>query len=436
MRLTASEIARAVGGQLVGPDVPVDGATIDSRSIQPGQLFVPLVAERDGHEFIDGAIAAGAAAHLTSRPDTAALGPAVVVADTAAALLDLGRGARGRLPERVVGITGSVGKTTAKDILRSILAQRYATAASEKSFNNELGVPLTLVNTPAGTEAVVVEMGARGPGHIALLCSVARPTIGMVTVVAGAHLEMFGSLDGVAIAKGELIEALPSTGTAVLNADDARVLAMGARSSAPVLAFGEHAGDVRAEAVELGPDLRPRFRLVSPFGAAEVQLAVAGRHNVVNALGAAAAAFAAGCELHDVVAGLATTELSPMRMDLGRTASGVVVLDDAYNANPTSMRAALDALAELPARRRIAVLGTMAELGRESARLHREVAMHASSTGIEVVAVDEPAYGVPVVADVAAAADYVGQLAEGDAVLVKGSRVAGLERLVDVLFGR
>ena len=265
MRWRASDVAAAVGGELRGADIQLDGASIDSRSVRPGQLFVPIVGERDGHDFVDAARAAGAAAHLTARGGGAPE-PVIVVADTALALLDLGRLARTGLPDRVIGITGSVGKTTTKDLLRTILERRYRTAASERSFNNELGVPLTLANAPPATEAAVIEMGARDRGHIALLCDVARPTIGVVTVVAGAHLEVFGSIDDVARAKGELIEALPSDGTAVLNADDERVAAMAARSTAPVRTFGQTSGDVRAEAVTLDDEVRPSFRLVSDDG--------------------------------------------------------------------------------------------------------------------------------------------------------------------------
>jgi len=436
VRWRASEVASAVGGELVGDDVDVDGASIDSRSIRAGQLFVPIVDARDGHDFIAPARAAGAPAHLTSRPDRTEPQPAIVVPDTASALLDLGRLARTALPERVVGITGSVGKTTTKDLLAAILGERFATTASERSFNNELGVPLTLANAPVGTEAAVVEMGARGAGHIALLCSVATPTIGVVTVVAGAHLEVFGTLDDVARAKGELIEALPAHGTAVLNADDARVAAMAGRSEAAVRTFGEHGGDVRAEAVTMDDELHPSFRLVTEDGSTDVRLVVRGRHQVTNALAAATAALAAGCSLDDVVAGLGSARLSGLRMDLQRAPSGALVLDDSYNANPTSMVAALDALAALPARRRIAVLGVMAELGDDSTEGHREVAARAHELGIEVRSVAAPAYGVEDAPDIETAVAQLGPLGDGDVVLVKGSRVAGLEALAALLLGR
>jgi UDP-N-acetylmuramoyl-tripeptide--D-alanyl-D-alanine ligase len=433
VRFQASAVAVAVGGTLHGEDVAVDGVAIDSRLVAPGQLFVPIVAERDGHDFIPAALDAGAAAYLTAR-DAESGTTAIVVADTAAALLDIGRLARVSLPELVVGVTGSVGKTTVKDLTASILDVRYRTAASERSFNNELGVPMTLANAPDDTEAVVVEMGARGQGHISLLCDIARPTIGVVTVVALAHAEMFGTIEDVARAKGELVESLPVHGTAVLNADDPNVAAMAVRTSASVLTYGVRA-DVRAEDVTFDEELRASFRLVSPWGATEVHLAVRGTHQVSNALAASSAALAAGVDLRELGAGLESAVLSPWRMELARTAQGAQVLNDAYNANPTSMAAALTSLAALPARRRVAVLGEMAELGAESADAHRRVAEHAGALGIEVLTVNAPQYGARDVHTIEEALETLGPVGEGDAILVKGSRVAGLERLASALLG-
>ncbi len=444
MRFSAAEVAAAVAGELHGADVDLDGVAIDSRRVQGGELFVPVVAERDGHDFVDAARAAGAAAHLSARPGSAAGAgdeptPVIRVADTGAALLGLGGHARTRLPDRVVGITGSAGKTSTKDLLRSVLMQRWRTTANEASFNNELGVPLTLANAPPGTEAAVVEMGARGAGHIARLCTVARPTVGVVTLVADAHLATFGSVDDVARAKAELVQALGSAGFAVLNADDHRVAAMAGCTTATVVGFGEAAGDVRAEEVTLDAELRPSFRLLSPWGETAVQLAVHGRHQVVNALAAATAALALGCTVDDVAAGLVAATPSAMRMDLRLAPSGAVVIDDAYNANPTSVRAALDALAAVDADRRLAVLGAMAELGPDGPRLHREVAAHAERLGIRVISVAAPDYGVghdDRAADVDAVPALLGPLREGDAVLVKGSRVAALEGVVAALLSR
>ncbi len=433
MRFTTSELAEATGGDVFGRPAEVDGVAIDSRLVTGGQLFVPLVAERDGHDFIRSAIAAGAPAYLTSGPIEAAT--AILVDDTAAALTDLGAHARDRLAGPVVGITGSVGKTSTKDLLAAVAATTWRTSASVGSFNNELGVPLTLANAPDDTELAVVEMGARGRGHVALLCDIARPTVGVVTVVAGAHLEQFGSIEEVAAAKSELVAALPADGFAVLNADDPLVAAMAGVTSATVVTFGVHGGEVRAEAVDVDGDLRAGFTLRSPWGSAPVRLGIAGAHQVVNALGSAAAALALGATVEAVARGLGAGRLSAMRMDLWTRADGLRVLDDSYNANPTSMVAALDALARLGGGRRVAVLGTMAELGADAEADHVVVAHAAAARGIEVVAVAEPRYGTAGVTPVDGpdeAADLLAGrgLGAGDAVLVKASRSARLERVV------
>jgi UDP-N-acetylmuramoyl-tripeptide--D-alanyl-D-alanine ligase len=431
VRFTAGEVASATGGRLVGPDVPVDGVSTDSRHVTPGCIFVPVVAARDGHDFIDDALAAGAAAYLTSRAPTRA--SAIVVEDTLVALGAVGGLARSRLPDRVVGVTGSVGKTSVKDLLAAALGSTFRIVASERSFNNELGVPLTLANATDGTEAAVIEMGARGLGHIRLLCDIAKPTIGIVTAVGHVHTELFGTIEDVARGKTELVESLPGTGTAILNADDERVLAMRSRTDASVVTFGLDRGDVTATSVALDGELRPSFRLHSPWGDADVRLEVRGHHQVGNALAAAAAGLAAGAPLDAVAHGLGTAVLSPWRMDLHRTSSGALVLNDAYNANPISMAAALRSLAALDARRRMAVLGTMAELGEVAEAEHRAVAALAVDLGIRVIALAEPRYGTEQVGDIAAAAAALGPLDDGDAVLVKGSRVAGLERLAELL---
>ena len=438
MRLTTDELAVATGGVRLGELAVVNGASIDSRRIGPGELFVPIIDDRDGHDFIAAAVAAGASAHLTSRVDHDG-SPAVRVADTSSALLALGGLARGRIDGQVVGVTGSVGKTSTKDLLASVLATRFATRANEASFNNELGVPLTLLGAPEGTEVIVCEMGARGPGHIALLCGVAHPTVGVVTAVEGAHLEQFGTLAAVAQAKGELVEALPDSGFAILNADQPLVAGMAARTTASVITFGTASptADVRAEDVEIDGSLHPRFTLLTPWGRTTVALAVRGRHQVGNALAAASVGLALGVDLDEVAQGLAQGSLSPMRMDLQRRADGLIVLNDSYNANPTSMRAALQALGALDAKRHIAVLGFMAELGPTAPTAHELVAAEASALGFEVIAVGTELYGadVNVVADVDGAVAHLADhnLGEGDAVLVKGSRVAGLERLADQL---
>jgi UDP-N-acetylmuramoyl-tripeptide--D-alanyl-D-alanine ligase len=411
----------------VGPDVVVDGASIDSRELVPGQLFVPIVADRDGHDFVDDALARGASAYLTEREPRGA--SAIVVSETARALWSLGSLARHRVREPVVGITGSVGKTTTKDLAAAVLGQRFRTHASARSFNNELGVPITLLGTPDDTEVTVIEMGARGKGHIAELAELARPTIGVVTSVELVHTEIFGDVETVAQAKGELVEALPDRGTAILNADDPRAVAMRERTVARAVTFGLEGGDVRAEKVRVADDLRTSFDLRSPWGSAEVELAVRGVHNVTNALAGATVGLVAGVDLSDVARGLAIAVGSRWRMELVVTASGARVLNDSYNAGPASTEAALRALARLDADRRIAVLGPMAELGTHSASEHRRIAGLAEDLGIRVITVDAPDYELDGVGDVDAALAQLGRLGPGDAVLVKGSRVAGLERL-------
>jgi UDP-N-acetylmuramoyl-tripeptide--D-alanyl-D-alanine ligase len=434
VHLDLADIAAATGGRLVGDPVTVDGAAIDSRLLQPGELFVPIVAERDGHDFVGAALAAGASAYLTAREPQG--GSAVVVGDTTEALTALGTHVRAGITGPVIGVTGSVGKTSVKDLLSAILSRQLVTSASPKSHNNELGVPLTLVNAVDGVEAVVVEMGARGIGHIAHLCSIARPTVGVVTTVAAAHTELFGTVEDIARAKGELVEALPADGTAVLNADNPLVAAMRSRSVAEVVTFGIDGGDVQAAEVALDQELRASFRLRSPWGSDEVRLAVRGEHQVVNAVAAAAAALACGVDVDDVAAGLESAVLSPWRMHLERAPSGAMVLNDAYNANPTSTAAALRSLAHLHARRRVAVLGVMAELGDLHDDEHAAIGRLARELGVEIVAVGAPGYGGVDVDDIEGALRWLGPVGEGDAVLVKGSRVAGLERLADALLAQ
>ncbi|MDQ2826352.1 MAG: UDP-N-acetylmuramoyl-tripeptide--D-alanyl-D-alanine ligase [Actinomycetota bacterium] len=437
MRLRATELAAMAGGTLSGPDVEVDGACIDSRLVRGGELFVAIRAGRDGHEFIETAQDAGAAAWMGSHPHRAGTG--IVVDDSAAALTRLGTATRARLPDRVVGITGSVGKTSTKDLLAAALARRFRVSASPKSFNNELGVPLTLLNVADGVEAVVVEMGARGPGHVAALCAVARPVIGVVTTVGVSHAAFFGTIEDVARAKGELIEALPPHGTAVLNADVPLVAAMAARATAQVLTFGVGVGagrgDVRAEEVTVDAELRPRFRLYSPWGEAQVALEVRGQHQVANALAAAAAALACGAGIEDVAAGLGDARLSPWRMQLERSASGALILNDAYNANPLSAEAALRALVGLPVARHTALLGAMAELGDVGPSEHARIGALAAELGIRVIAVNAPEYGGEQAGDVEEALDRLGPVGTDDAVLVKASRSAGLEALAATLVG-
>jgi len=418
-----------LGGELVGPDITVEGASIDSQTTRTGQLYVPIVAERDGHAFIPAALAAGAPACLTAQKPVS--GTAIRVEDTAAALLRLGELARGRVGG-AIGVTGSVGKTTTKDLLAGCLASTFPTAASERSFNNELGLPLTLLNAPDDTRWAVLEMGARHVGDIARLAAVARPDVGVVTSVEMAHVEHFGDLDGVARAKGELVAALPAAGLAVLNADDPRVRAMASRSACPVLGYGVGAdAEVRADDVTLDGDLRPRFRLSSPWGQAEVRLALHGAHQVSNALAAAAVALWCGVPIEAVAEALAASHGSPWRMEVHRVPGGPVLVADCFNANPASTAAAMRSLAALPGGRKLAVLGVMAELGEETEPAHRRIARLAERLGIELVGYETELYGGAAhVTGVEKAVAVLRTLGAGDAALVKGSRVARLEAVV------
>jgi UDP-N-acetylmuramoyl-tripeptide--D-alanyl-D-alanine ligase len=428
VRCSASELTAHLGGELVGPDVGIEGASIDSRTIRPGQLYAPIVADRDGHAFIPAALEAGASAYLTAQEPVG--GTAIRVRDTAAALLSLGAFARGRVGG-AIGITGSVGKTTTKDLVAGCLASTFRTAASERSFNNELGLPLTLLNAPDAARWVVLEMGARRERDIERLTEVASPDVGIVTSVAMAHLEYFSDLDGVARAKGELVAALPASGLAVLNFDDSRVRKMASLSACPVLGYGVGAdAEVRADDVALDRDLRARFRLSSPWGRAEVRPALHGVQQVSNALAAAAAALWCGVPIEAVAAALAVSPGSPMRMDVHHVPGGPVLLVDCFNAIPASAEAALRSMATLPGERKLAVLGLMAELGDQSESEHRRIALVAEELGIEVVGYETGLYGGAQVTGVGEAVALLRTMGPGDAALVKGSRVVRLEDVV------
>lgn len=434
-------MAGATGGTFTGPGrADLTGVAVDSRTIAPGELFVALRGERDGHDFVRDALQAGAGGVLVETGHgPGGEGLVIEVADTGKALLAIGSAARDRLEADVVGITGSVGKTSTKDLVAAALCAARRVTSSVRSFNNEIGVPLTLANAPEDTEVAVIEMGARGPGHIALLCGIARPTIAVVTAVVAAHTEAFGGLEAIAEAKGELVAALPSGGTAVLNHDDRRVRSMASRSSSASHIFysasGAAAADVVAERAALDGELRASFTARTPWGNTDVRLEARGLHQVGNALAALAVSGVSGVPMESAAAALRDARLSPWRMEISRAASGATLINDAYNSNPTSLAAALDALQAVPASRRIAVLGEMAELGERSAEEHLRMAGEAASRGIELIAVGTDAYGVVPAPDVDSALDVLRRmdLSAGDAVLVKASRVAGLERLAACL---
>jgi UDP-N-acetylmuramoyl-tripeptide--D-alanyl-D-alanine ligase len=451
--LTLAEVAQLTGGELHGAaddGAAVTGAvTLDSRSVGRGDLFVAVAGERvDGHDFLGAAAEAGAVAALATRPHDAL--PCVVVADPVAALGRLAAGVHDRLVASgliTLAITGSSGKTSTKDLLGQVLAAAGPTVSPPGSYNNDIGLPLTVLSADAGTRFLVLEMGSRGVGHIARLCRVARPRIGVVLNVGSAHLGEFGSPEGIAQAKGELVEALPDDGTAVLNADDGRVVGMAPRTRARVVTTGQRDdADVRATGVTLDDAARARFTLVAAGEEHAVALQVVGVHQVANALSAAGAALAAGMTPADVAAALsAAGPRSRWRMEVERRPDGVTIVNDAYNANPESMRAALAALAGLTGTRRIAVLGPMAELGPDAAAEHERLGRDAAAGVDLLVAVGADAVGIADgasaagrrageesvhVPDRAAARELLGQLLRpGDVVLVKASRSYGLELL-------
>ena len=428
MRFRASEAAAAIGGRLVGPDVDIDGASFDTRTLRHGQLFVPLIAERDGHDYIEEALAAGAPAYLTAHP--ARGGSAIEVTDTLRALMDLAAHHRRSFAGTVIGITGSVGKTSTKDMAWTALAASRRTSANERSFNNEQGLPTTILNSPDDVEVLMLEMGMRGFGEIEELCRIAAPHIGVVTRVAEAHSDRVDGIDGVARAKGELIAALPADGIAILNADDHRVRAMTRLSSATCLLFGaSDDADVRVRDLVLDELARASFVVDTPWGTAAVRLSISGRHMALNAAAALACVGAVGGDLAAGAAALSSVGLTAMRMQVQRASSGALILNDSYNANPTSMRAAIDALVDLPARRRVAIVGIMAEISDAEAE-HLSIAKYAADRGVELVAVGTDLYGIAAAVDAVTA---LGSIGDDDAVLVKGSRVAGLERIAAVL---
>jgi UDP-N-acetylmuramoyl-tripeptide--D-alanyl-D-alanine ligase len=453
--LSLEQVATTTSGRLEGgldPGAVVSGVVVaDSRRVGPGGLFVAVKGERvDGHDFSAGAIEAGAVAVLAERPVGV---PAVVVDDSVAALGLLARSVVDQLRDAtVIAVTGSSGKTGTKDLLSQVLAAEGPLVAAPGSYNTDIGLPLTVLAADFSTRTLVLEMGARGAGHIARLCSVAPPTIGVVLNVGSAHLGEFGDREAIARAKAELVQALPGHGTAVLNGDDPLVRRMADLIEARVLMVGEsvHA-DLRAQDVRLDSRGRPRFTLVAPDGSAPVTLELVGEHHVANALAVAGVAHAVGMGVDVVAAELSKARaLSRWRMEVHERPDGVTVINDAYNANPESMRAALKALVAMAGGRRTwAVLGEMRELGEASAAEHdalgrlavrldvnRLIAVGSAARTVHLGAAHEGSWADEAawVPDIEAALDLLNaQLRAGDVVLVKASRAAGLERLVDAL---
>ncbi|MFJ8023084.1 UDP-N-acetylmuramoyl-tripeptide--D-alanyl-D-alanine ligase [Streptomyces sp. NPDC096311] len=461
--LSLAEIAAVVGGQtydIPDPAVQVTGPVVrDSREVEPGSLFVAFVGERvDGHDFAEAVVAAGAVAVLASRPVGV---PAIVVADVQAALGALARHVVERLGATLVALTGSAGKTSTKDLIAQVLRSKAPTVFTPGSLNNEIGLPLTALSATEETRFLVLEMGARGIGHISYLTDLTPPRIGLVLNVGTAHIGEFGGREQIAQAKGELVESLPPSeagGVAVLNADDPLVRAMASRTKARVILFGESGeADVRAENVRLTDAGQPAFRLHTPSGCSDVTMRLYGEHHVSNALAAAAVAHELGMSADEIALALSEAgSLSRWRMEVTERPDGVTVVNDAYNANPESMRAALRALAAMgkaaqaQGGRTWAVLGQMAELGDEALAEHDAVGRLAvrlnvsklvavggrEASWLQLGAYNEGSWGEESVhvSDAQAAVDLLrSELRPGDVVLVKASRSVGLERVAQAL---
>lgn len=451
IEMTLLEIAEAVGGVAHGEAVVRGAAFIDTRTPEADGLFVALAGERvDGHDFAEDAGRAGAAAVLGSRPTAL---PTVVVPDVTEALGRLARHVLDQLPELVVhALTGSQGKTGTKDYLAEVLAHDGATVATRGNFNNELGVPLTALRAGRDTRHLIVEMGARGVGHVAYLCRIAPPHIAAVINVGTAHLGEFGSREAIAEAKGEIIEALPAGGTAVLNADDDLVAAMATRTRAGLLTFGSAAAaDARVREVTTDSFGRASFELEHRGSGATVHLQQIGLHQWQNAAAAAAMALAAGMDLDTVADALGeAVPASRWRMELTERPDGLAIINDAYNANPESMQAAVETLGLIGSRtgrRTIAVLGEMRELGDDSLSGHARVGDAAARAGVDlVVSIGAPAEPISQAFTAAGGREAVVTASRDDAltwlrhnvsaadvVLVKASRGAALELIVEEL---
>ena len=452
------DLLSVVHGRLQGPTsvTTVSGASVDSRGVTPGSIFVALHGERtDGHRFVADAMRAGAAAALVERPveipadvDAAV----VVVSDSLTALQELARWWRERHAVRVVGVTGSTGKTIAKELTADVVSRTFRTLRNEGNLNSETGLPMTLLRLEPAHEVAVLEMSMYTVGEIARRAELARPEVGIVLAVHPTHLERAGSIERIAQAKAELPAALPSDGLAVLNADDPRVAAMRDVTAANVITFGLGPGaDVRADQISSRGLAGTEFVLTAPWGSRRVTSATPGLHLVPHALAAAAAGEWLGVPLDEVAAALAAGSRAPHRMELRQGASGATLVDDTYNASPVSVAGALDFLAETPiaaGRRRIAVLGDMLELGPEEERLHREIGDRAARAADALVTVGPRGRWIADGARAAGAthvvnADDAEEAAAvlerevapgpGDLVLLKASRGIGLDRAVDLL---
>ena len=436
-------IAMWTHGHLLGGDAEVHGVALDSRCVQPGNLFVAITGEHaDGHDFLSAAAAHGARGALVTRRVESNL-PQVLVTNATLALGDLASAVRAQRDVRVVGITGSNGKTTVKTLVAQILRRYGLTHVSAGNHNNELGLPLSVLAMPPDTEFAVFEMGAGKPGDIAYLAGIARPDIALVTLIAPAHLERMDSVEGVAQTKGALYQALPADGVAIINADDAFAsFFAGLAGTRKQVYFGlDHAVQIGARAISSTVD-GSRFVLITPQGDAEVRLSLPGRHNVMNALAAAAVASALDVPLATVVAGLESAEGIPGRLQRHVTGGGWTLIDDSYNANPGSMAAAIDTLLLAPGEHWL-VLGDMGELGAQARAMHGALGRRAHELGVERLFATGLLGAETVRAFGAGAEHFPDQqsllealrplLHAGVTCLIKGSRSASMDRVVHAL---
>jgi UDP-N-acetylmuramoyl-tripeptide--D-alanyl-D-alanine ligase len=437
MLITASEVALVARGTLVGLDCEASGIAFDSRTLRHGQAFVALVGDADGHDYLQSAASAGAPFAIVQRGKSINALPCVEVDDCDAALTVLGRHCRERLSGptngRVVGITGSVGKTSTKDLVLAVLRSKYANAhGPEKSLNNDIGVPVTIINAPDGCDALVLEMGMRGLGEIARLCNVGHPQIGVITEVGDAHSERVGGIEGVVRAKAELLQAIPASGVAIVNSDSVNAMKTVHGISAQVMTFGSSVtAAVRWEVVSTDERGCCTVRFTAGDKSAVGVVPLPGIHMASNAASAVAVGITCGIAIAQCVEALSNTQGANQRMQWVTGRNGIRILDDSYNANPVSVVAALRTAAETPAHKRYAVLGVMAEV-LDSDLAHQEIATLCRQLEIELLALETDLYGTTALSlsDIATTLDGHDS---NTVVLVKGSRVAATERVVQDL---
>ena len=437
MLITASEVAFVAHGTLVGLDCEASGIAFDSRALRLGQAFVALGGEADGHDYLQAASIAGAPFAIVQRGRSIDALTCIEVDDCEAALTALGRHCRERLSGstngRVIGITGSVGKTSTKDLVLAVLRSQYAKAhAPEKSLNNDIGVPVTIINAPDLCDALVLEMGMRGLGEISRLCDVGHPQIGVITEVGDAHSERVGGIEGVVRAKAELVQAIPASGVAIVNSDSVNAMKTVHGISARVMTFGSSAtAAVRWEIVSSDERGCCAVRFTAGDESAVGVVPLPGIHMASNAASAVAVGITCGIGLTQCVEALSNTKSASQRMQWVTGRNGIRILDDSYNANPISVAAALRTVAENPAKKRYAVLGVMAEV-LHSDMAHQEIAALCRQLGIELLSLETDLYGVEAMS-LADIESTLSGLDVSDVVLVKGSRVAATERVVQAL---